>query len=139
MVMTDTRWTDVGALDAIPRRGARVVRTPQGCVAVFRTADDKAFALEDRCPHKGGPLSQGIVHGTSVTCPLHNWVLSLETGEAQGADEGRVRAFPLRVEGGRVLIDLSALTAPPFVHAVVSPSTDRFSRSASAATASEAS
>jgi len=111
--MTDTVWTDVGALVEIPRRGARVVRTPQGCVAVFRTVDDQAFALEDRCPHKGGPLSQGIVHGKSVTCPLHNWVLSLESGEAQGADEGRALAFPLRVEGGRILIDLSALADRP--------------------------
>jgi nitrite reductase (NADH) small subunit len=107
--MTEAAWTDIGALDQIPRRGARVVRTGPGCVAVFRTVDDRAFALEDRCPHKGGPLSQGIVHGTSVTCPMHNWVVSLETGEAQGADEGRTRAFPLRVEDGRVLIDLAAL------------------------------
>jgi len=107
--MTETQWTDIGALAAVPRRGARVVRTLEGCVAVFRTADDRVFALEDRCPHKGGPLSQGIVHGTSVTCPLHNWVMSLETGEAQGADEGRTATFPLRVENGRLLIDLSAL------------------------------
>ncbi len=113
--MTDSVWTDIGALDQIPRRGARVVRTPQGCVAVFRTAEDQAFALEDRCPHKGGPLSQGIVHRTSVTCPLHNWVLSLETGEAQGADEGRAATFPLRVEAGRVLIDLSDLANRPVV------------------------
>lgn len=107
--MIEAAWTDVGALDQIPRRGARVVRTARGCVAVFRTADDRAFALEDRCPHKGGPLSQGIVHGTSVTCPLHNWIVSLETGEAQGADEGRARPLPLRVENGRLLIDLAAL------------------------------
>ncbi len=107
--MTDTLWTDIGALDQIPRRGARVVRSAEGCVAVFRTADDQAFALEDRCPHKGGPLSQGIVHGKSVTCPLHYWVLSLETGEAQGADDGRAAVFPLKVEDGRILIDFSAL------------------------------
>ncbi len=111
--MTETIWTDIGTLDEIPRRGARVVRTPKGCVAVFRTAHDQAFALEDRCPHKGGPLSQGIVHGTSVTCPLHNWVLNLETGEAPGADEGRALAFPLRVEEGRILLDLSALADRP--------------------------
>jgi nitrite reductase (NADH) small subunit len=112
--MTEATWTDIGALDQIPRRGARVVRTARGCVAVFRTVDDRAFALDDCCPHKGGPLSQGIVHGTSVTCPLHNWVVSLETGEAQGADEGRARSFPLWVENGRMLIDLAALgsTAP---------------------------
>ena len=111
--MTDTLWTDIGALDQVPRRGARVVRSAEGCVAVFRTADDQAFALEDRCPHKGGPLSQGIVHGTNVTCPLHNWVLSLETGEAQGADDGRALVFPLKVEDGRILIDLSALVGRP--------------------------
>src|SRR5579872_7211201 len=105
---TTAAWTDIGALDLIPRRGARVVRLSQACLAVFRTADDRAFALEDRCPHRGGPLSQGIVHGTSVTCPLHNWVVSLETGEAQGADEGRTLSLPLRVENGRVLIDLAA-------------------------------
>jgi nitrite reductase [NAD(P)H] small subunit len=107
--MTEATWMDIGGLDQIPRRGARVVRTAGGCVAVFRTVDDRAFALEDRCPHRGGPLSQGIVHGTSVTCPLHNWVVSLETGEAQGADSGRALSLPLRVEGGRVLIDLAAL------------------------------
>jgi nitrite reductase (NADH) small subunit len=111
--MTNSQWTDIGALAQIPRRGARVVRTPRGCVAVFRTGDDRAFALEDSCPHKGGPLSQGIVHGTSVTCPLHNWVLSLETGEAQRADEGRAATFPLRVENGRIFIDLAALVNRP--------------------------
>jgi nitrite reductase (NADH) small subunit len=109
MTTSEATWTDVGALDQIPRRGARVVRTPHGCVAVFRAADDRAFALEDRCPHKGGPLSQGIVHGDSVTCPLHNWVLSLETGAARGADVGSALAFPLRVENGRLWIDLSPL------------------------------
>ena len=102
-------WHDVGALDSVPLRGARVVRTPNGCVAIFRTAGNEAFALEDRCPHKGGPLSQGIVHGTSVTCPLHNWVISLATGQAQGADAGTTRTIPLRIEGGRVFLDMSAV------------------------------
>jgi nitrite reductase (NADH) small subunit len=102
-------WTDIGALEQIPRRGARVVKTPRGCVAVFRAHDDSVFALEDRCPHKGGPLSQGIVHGRNVTCPLHNWVLSLETGEAQGADSGHVRAFPLEVVDGRIRVDFGVL------------------------------
>ena len=99
-------WTDIGALDDIPRQGARVVKTVQGCVAVFRTADDQVFATADRCPHKGGPLSEGIVHGQSVTCPLHAWVFSLETGLAQGADKGAVATYPARVEAGRVLLDL---------------------------------
>ena len=104
-----TTWTDIGALEAIPRQGARVVKTAYGCVAVFRTADDETFALDDRCPHKGGPLSQGIVHGASVTCPLHNWVIDLATGRALGADVGQTRGHPLRVEDGRLLLDVSAL------------------------------
>lgn len=105
-----TTWIDIGALDDIPVRGARVVKTRMGCVAVFRTAEDEVFALDDRCPHKGGPLSDGIVHGRAVTCPLHNWVISFETGEAQGADEGRVGAYDARVEGGRVLLDVARLS-----------------------------
>lgn len=104
-------WIDIGALEDIPRRGARAVRTAAGCVAVFRTGDDRVFALDDRCPHKGGPLSDGIVHGTSVTCPLHAWVISLETGLAQGADEGAVRTFPVKVEGGRLLLESDRLRA----------------------------
>lgn len=104
MTMPAEMLVDVGHLDDIPRQGARVLRTAQGCVAVFRTADDRVFALEDRCPHKGGPLSEGIVHGTSVTCPLHNWVFDLNSGQAQGADEGMVRTFPIRVRAGRILV-----------------------------------
>lgn len=107
----ESSWVDVGALEDIPRRGARVVKTPVGCVAVFRTMDDQVFALEDRCPHNGGPLSQGIVHGASVTCPLHNWVISLATGEAQGADEGRTLSIAARIEAGRILLDRAALAA----------------------------
>ena len=96
---------DIGALDDIPTQGARVVKTTFGCIAVFRTASDEVFALDDRCPHKGGPLSEGIVHGTSVTCPLHNWVFDLATGTAHGADDGRVATYPVRVEQGRILMD----------------------------------
>lgn len=104
-----TPFVDIGSLDDIPRRGARVVKTAGGCVAVFRTAEDDVFALEDRCPHKGGPLSEGIVHGTSVTCPLHNWVFDMNSGRAQGADEGRVRTYPVKVQGGRILLDASLI------------------------------
>lgn len=109
MTSLATDWVDIGPLDAIPPRGARVVKTPLGCVAVFRGTDDRVFALDNACPHKGGPLAEGIVHGTSVTCPLHNWVFSLETGEAQGADEGRVATYPARVDGGRILLEASFL------------------------------
>lgn len=101
------RWIEVGAVDDVPRRGARQVVTPDGPVAVFRTHDDRVFAIEDRCPHKGGPLSQGIVHGASVTCPLHNWVIDLQTGAAQGTDEGCARTIDVRIEAGRVLLGLA--------------------------------
>ena len=104
-----TIFVDIGSLDDIPAQGARLVKTAQGCVAVFRTADDRVFALDDRCPHKGGPLSEGIVHGTSVTCPLHNWVFDMNTGQAQGADQGIVRTYPVKVQGGRILIDASLI------------------------------
>lgn len=79
-------------------------------IAVFRTAEDRVFALEDRCPHKQGPLSQGIIHGDCVTCPLHNWVFSLETGEAQGADEGRITSFPVKLDGDDIHLDLNFLS-----------------------------
>jgi nitrite reductase (NADH) small subunit len=100
-----TMFLDIAALDDIPREGARVVKTPIGCIAVFRTARDEVFALDDRCPHKGGPLSEGIVHGTQVTCPLHGMVFDLATGLAQRPDDGRVTTHAARVEGGRVLLD----------------------------------
>lgn len=108
--MSDTivtsSWVAVGRLDDIPRRGSRVVATAAGDVAVFRAHDDAVFALDDRCPHKGGRLSQGIVHGHAVTCPLHNWVIELATGKARAPDEGCARRVPAKVEDGRVLLDL---------------------------------
>jgi nitrite reductase (NADH) small subunit len=101
-----TAWTEVCALDDIPRLGARVVATARGDVAVFRASDAAVFALVDRCPHKGGPLSQGIVHGRAVTCRLHGWVIGLESGEATAPDTGCAHRVPARVEGGRVLLGL---------------------------------
>lgn len=104
-------WIDIAALSDIPQRGARIVKTHHGCVAVFRTGADEVFALNNACPHKGGPLSEGIVHGKAVTCPLHNWVISLETGQAQGADEGQVATYPTQVVEGRIWLDKSVLVA----------------------------
>ena len=104
-------WIEIGCLEQVPLRGARCVNTPAGKIAVFRTAENHVYAIENRCPHKGGPLSEGIVHGGSVTCPLHNWVFSLETGEAQGADEGRVRTVPLDVVDGRIFMAAVAMLA----------------------------
>jgi nitrite reductase (NADH) small subunit len=103
-------WIDIAALDDVPKRGARLVKTEMGCVAIFRTVEDEVFALDNACPHKNGPLSEGIVHGKAVTCPLHNWVISLETGTVQGMDEGQVAAYPARVAEGRILLDATLLS-----------------------------
>lgn len=105
-----TTWIDIGTLDDIPVRGARVVKTAQGCVAIFRTSEDEVFALDDACPHKQGPLSEGIVHGRSVTCPLHNRVFSFETGAAQGADPEVTNTYTVKIEGGRLLLDATTLS-----------------------------
>jgi nitrite reductase (NADH) small subunit len=101
-------WIDVCAVNEVPRQGARVIETRNGSVAVFRTVDDAIFALYDRCPHEGGPLSQGIVHGHAVTCPLHNWVIDLASGEAKGPDEGCTGAVPVELAGGRIRLGLGA-------------------------------
>src|SRR5687768_2510937 len=108
-------WIQIGALSEIPVKGSRVVKSAEGDIAVFRTADDRIFALYDRCPHKGGPLSEGIVHGRSVTCPLHNWVISLETGAVEGPDQGCAAQIAVTLEGGRILLGLPQ--APRVAHA----------------------
>lgn len=101
-------WIDIGHIDDIPLRGARIVKTPVGCVGLFRTGEAEVFAASNTCPHKGGPLSEGIVHGQKVTCPLHNWVFDLNTGEAQGED-ARIEVYPVRLEGARILLDAAAV------------------------------
>jgi nitrite reductase (NADH) small subunit len=108
-------WRAVCRVDDIPLLGARRV-TRDGAaipIAVFRTAEDKVFALLDRCPHKGGPLSQGIVFGDSVACPLHNWTIGLADGCAQGPDQGCTQRFACRVEAGQVLLEAEALSPAP--------------------------
>ena len=103
-------WKLVCRVDDIPVLGARRVRRPSGTdVAVFRTDDDRVFALLDRCPHKGGPLSQGIVFGEHVACPLHNWAISLVDGEARAPDIGCATRFAVRVEAGVVSLLASEL------------------------------
>ena len=97
-------WMKVAQLNEIPALGARVIKTATMNVAVFRNSQNQVFALKDECPHKKGPLSQGIVHGTTVTCPLHNWKIQLDSGEAVAPDEGCVRAFDTKVEAGVVYI-----------------------------------
>jgi nitrite reductase (NADH) small subunit len=85
------------------------VRAQQGDIAVIRAADGAIFAIEDHCPHRKGPLSQGIVHDRAVTCPLHNWVISLETGAVRGPDQGCVKTFATRVQDGRLYLSAAAI------------------------------
>ena len=106
-------WKVICRVDDIPKLGARKVTRRSGAdIAVFRTADDRVFALLDRCPHKGGPLSQGIVFGDNVACPLHNWTIALDDGCAAAPDVGCVQRFSVRVEAGTVALDLVELAKP---------------------------
>ena len=103
-------WKLICRVDDIPVLGSRRVARPQGLdVAIFRNDADGVFALLDRCPHKGGPLSQGIVFGTHVACPLHNWTIGLCDGQASAPDEGCTPKFAVRVEDGAVYLDASEL------------------------------
>ena len=107
--MTDTLiWKKIGPLANIPMRGSRRLCFGLGGkpIAVFRTGEDEVFALVDECPHKKGPLSEGIVSGNSVTCPLHNWVIGLEDGKAVAPDEGTVKPLSVRIVGGDVYVHL---------------------------------
>ena len=103
-------WIRVCALDEIAPQGSRVVASSQGDIAIFRTSNDEVFALDDRCPHKGGPLSQGLIYGKRVACPLHNWQIDLESGEALAPDVGCTHKYPVKLENGRVLLALKTIT-----------------------------
>lgn len=99
-------WVKVCSLTDIPKLGSRVVHSTKGDVAVFRNANDEVFAVLDKCPHKGGPLSQGIVAGRQVTCPLHGMNIGLADGQALAPDEGCVQTFPIKVEAETVYVCL---------------------------------
>lgn len=102
-------WLDIGPVDQIAPGTARTLPVAGADeIAVFRTQKNEIYALVNRCPHKQGPLSQGIVHGNVVTCPLHNWNISLKTGEALGDDEGCVPVIPMKVDAGRMYLLRSA-------------------------------
>ncbi|RVU03377.1 nitrite reductase small subunit NirD [Novosphingobium umbonatum] len=103
-------WIDIGPVTQISPGNARTLPVQGGEeIAIFHTMDNQFYALVNKCPHKHGPLSQGIVHGTVVTCPLHSWNISLKTGEAQGDDKGCVPTIPVRVDAGRIYLLREAL------------------------------
>ena len=106
-------WKTICRVEDIPKLGARRVAREGSTIpiAVFRTEDDKVFALLDECPHKGGPLSQGIVFGDSVACPLHNWTVGLDDGCAKAPDQGCTQRFACQVQNGQVLLEADALVA----------------------------
>ena len=97
---------EVGKVDDIPQLGSRVLKRAEGDIAVFRNSENQVFALLNRCPHKGGPLSEGIVYGKTVTCPLHNWCIELHNGEAIAPDEGCAPSYPVKIEGNNVFLSL---------------------------------
>ena len=107
-----SNWKEICKVEDIPVLGARRVQRALGAdVAIFRNAEDKVFALLDRCPHKGGPLSQGIVFGESVACPLHNWTIALTDGCARSPDEGCTPRFSIKVDSGVVHVDVDELNS----------------------------
>jgi len=101
-----SNWYEVTELDQIPVLGSRVVETDNMNIAIFRGQDNSVFAIKDECPHKQGPLSQGIMHGDSVTCPLHNWRINLISGEALGADDGCTNVFESKVKNNKIFIKI---------------------------------
>ncbi len=107
-----TEWTLIGHVADIPRLGSRLVETAQGLIAVFRDGQDQIFALHNRCPHRGGPLSEGIVYGGRVSCPLHNWAIDLKTGQAVAPDNGCTPSVPVHVKDGAIALCLDAPQAP---------------------------
>ena len=107
--MIETNWIEIGKVSDIPLRGARRLCVGGQPIAIFRTGRNEIFALVDRCPHRGGPLSEGIVSEQSVTCPLHNWTIDLPTGKALAPDEGETQSLPLKLVGNKVLLHIEPL------------------------------
>ena len=112
-----SNWVKVAPFDEIPKLGARVVRTKKidesGFesdleIGVFRLEDDRIFAINNKCPHKSGPLSQGIVYGDKVACPMHSWKISLVNGKAEEPDVGETACFNAKVEDGFVYLELKS-------------------------------
>ena len=101
------QWIEICKLDEIPPSQARTVRADNTVIAIFRLKDNRVKAVENRCPHKNGPLAEGIVSGDDVLCPLHNWRIHLDSGEVAAPDEGCVKTYPVKVEDGQVFLSLN--------------------------------
>lgn len=108
-LFTNTTWVDAGPTDAIPAPGARQLRTSEGNIALVKTSAGEFHAVQDACPHRGGPLSQGMVYGDRVQCPMHGFNIDLKTGQAIAPDHGCTRTYPVRVENGRIMVGLSVV------------------------------
>ncbi len=101
------KWYPVAEEGSIPLREGRRVLYREHEVALFNLGGTEYLAVDNRCPHKSGPLADGIVSGKSVFCPLHTWKISLETGCALSGGEGRVKKYPVQVVGSQICIAFS--------------------------------
>ena len=98
-------WVYVASTGDILPGSARIFRKQDGKeISIFHLTDGRVLALRNRCPHKGGPLSEGIVSNHYVFCPLHDWKINLEDGQVQAPDTGCVKTFPVKVEGGKIFV-----------------------------------
>lgn len=100
-------WIDAGPIDAIPCPGARQLRTGDLTLAIVRTSSDTLYAIADACPHRGGPLSQGMVYGERLQCPMHGLVIDLISGNAVAPDHGSTATYPVRLSEGRIQVGLT--------------------------------
>ena len=97
-------WEFVCDLEDIPARGARTVIAGKMEIGLFRISNGTVRAVENRCPHKQGPLAEGIVSGELVICPLHGWKINMPDGQVQPPDAGCVKVFATRIEDGKVFL-----------------------------------
>lgn len=111
--MSKTNWIAAGKVDDIPRSGARPLNTGNGVIALFRTHDDRIFATANKCPHRGGPLAQGMIYGQRVQCAMHGWNVDLASGQAVAPDQGCVDTYPVKVEDGRIWVSATPVETVP--------------------------
>jgi len=104
--MDGKNWQLIADLKDLPKQGAKSYTIGDRSIGIFRTFHNQIFAIHDQCPHKQGPLSEGLIHGKYVTCPLHDWTIDLQSGSCQSPDEGQVACYPLLIDGDEIWISL---------------------------------